>query len=106
MQVFLHRLALALHRTVGELESGMTHRELTEWLRFEATVSPLPDRLADMHCALICSLIVNRTRSADSEPAAVADFYVIRDQPPTAPPADGDGRTEAERAAAIWRGGS
>ena len=79
----------------------MSHRELRDWQRFEATQQPLPDKLADMHFALLASLIVNRTRSADSPPAALSDFYLIKD----AAPAVDDGLTEAERAAALWRGG-
>lgn len=81
----------------------MTHRELLEWMRYEATVSPLPDRLTDMHFALLASIVINRTRSSDSEPVQMSDFYMIHD----APIADDedDDRTEAERAAQTWRGG-
>lgn len=80
----------------------MTHRELRDWQRYEATVSPLPDRLADMHFALLSSLVINRTRSSDSEPVAMSDFYLIKEAPPTF---EDDGLTESERAAKIWRGG-
>jgi hypothetical protein len=89
-----------LHRPVGELETSMTHRELMEWHRFEATVSPLPDRLADIHSAMLCALVVNVAGAAGSSPITASDFFVIKDPPPE--PLD-DGLTEAERAAVSWR---
>lgn len=62
------------------------------WIRFEATVSPLPDRLADLHNALACSTMVNLQRTSDSPPVTPREFFVIKDQAP-----DDDGLTEAER---------
>lgn len=91
-----------MHRTVGELEATMSHRELMEWLRFEATASPLPDRMADIHFGRVSSLIVNAARGADSEPVTTDDFLIIRDR--RIEPQD-DGRSEAERLQAVWRGG-
>jgi hypothetical protein len=56
--VFLHRLALALHKTVGELEAAMSVRELHDWMRFEGWYQPLPDRLSDLHVGLPCTLLL------------------------------------------------
>jgi hypothetical protein len=92
-----------LHRPVAELETTLTHREFTDWLRFEATVSPLPDKLADLHNAIVCSLIVNAVRSADSPPARPADFLIINEIRAALPD---DGMSEVERAMLAWRGGS
>jgi hypothetical protein len=102
--VFLHRLALALHRSVGEIETSMSNRELMDWQRFEELHEPLPDRLLDQHGGLLCSLIVNLVRSAEATPMRPADFYFIRDHQP-APPAD-DGMSEVDRQMMNWRGGS
>jgi hypothetical protein len=94
-----------MHRTVGELEATMSHRELIDWLRFEATASPLPDRLADIHAGRLSALIVNAANAvngANREPVSTDDFVIIDRRAP--PPAE-DGRSEAERLQAIWLGG-
>jgi hypothetical protein len=98
----LHRLALALHRTVGELEITMTERELRDWYRFEALHEPLPDRLADLHHAILCTIAVNLMRSSDAAPASPADFFCIRDREPPKPAPT---MSEAERQMRNWRGG-
>jgi hypothetical protein len=98
----LHRLALALHRTVGELEVTMTERELRDWYRFEALHELLPDKLADLHHALLCSIVCNVARSADAAPFGPADFYCIRDR---APPRAADAESEVDRQMRAWRGG-
>jgi hypothetical protein len=80
----------------------MSHRELMDWYRFEALHQPLPDRLADLHSGMLCSVIVNLVRSAESTPASPSDFLVIRE--PEAPPPD-DGLSEVDRQRIAWRGG-
>lgn len=79
----------------------MPAREQLDWLRFEARHQPLPDRLADLHSGLICSLAVNLTRGADQPPATPADFFVIREPQP----AIDDGVGEVDRQMRSWRGG-
>lgn len=102
MRKFLHRLALALHRTVAELERTLSHREMMEWARFDID-HPLPDRLADIHHARLCTLIV-KLAGSDAQAVEPRDFLVLRDHV-----LDGhavaDGLTEAERLEAQWRGG-
>jgi hypothetical protein len=93
---------LALHMTVAQLERSMTQRELLDWQRFESVHQPLPDRLGDLHTALLASIIVNLARSADATPARPADFLVIREPEP--PPPD-DGLSEVDRQMLAWRGG-
>lgn len=102
MRMFLHRLALALHRTVAEIERDVSYRELLAWRRFDV-IHPLPDRLADIHHARLCHLVVNLAGTADHtiEPR---DFLVLKDDALYGQPV-GDGRTEAERLEAEWRGG-
>jgi hypothetical protein len=85
---------------VAELEASMSLRELYDWGRLEAFHQPLPDRLSDLHSALLCSIVVNLVRSADAQPARPADFFVICDrQPPD------DGLSEVDRQMLNWRGG-
>jgi len=80
----------------------MTVRELRDWVRFENRHQPLPDRMFDVHHAVLDSLVVNLVRSADAPPVAAADFFVARQ--PAQPPPD-DGLTEVERQMRAWRGG-
>ena len=40
---FLFKLALALGKTVGELEQLLSDRELEEWLTYHSRIQPLPD---------------------------------------------------------------
>lgn len=98
---------------MDEIESTMSHRELMDWLRFEAATSPLPDRMLDLHCSIIASLIVNLTRPADSQPVYPTDFLLTRGserraraEPAAAgQPVPADGLTESQRLQAAWRGG-
>jgi hypothetical protein len=79
----------------------MSWREVYDWRRFDALNQPLPDRLADLHHALLRAQMVNMLRAAESAPAQVADFLVIRE--PASPP--DDGLSEVERQMRNWRGG-
>ena len=88
---------------VADLESSMTMRELIDWQRFEAMHEPLPDRLADIHVAMLAAIIVNLARAPDAMPARPADFLVIRDRVGELPP--DDGLSEIDRQMMNWRGG-
>jgi hypothetical protein len=87
--------------TVGQLEATMTPRELRDWRRFEALHQPLPDRLSDLHFAMLCSIICNIVRSAESSPVSPAEFFMIREP---SPPDDGE-LSEVDRQRLAWRGG-
>jgi hypothetical protein len=100
--VFLHRLALAMHRPVDELTRSMSMRELLDWQRFEVNHQPLPDRLSDIHIAMVCSIIVNLARSPESMPVQLADFLILRDRQPEP---NADRVSEVDRQMANWRGG-
>ena len=50
------RLALQLGKTVGQLETEMSSRELSEWMAF-LRIHPLPD--PHWSAALICSVVCN-----------------------------------------------
>lgn len=79
----------------------MTERELIDWLRFEGHHEPLPDRLSDIHHAVLVSVTANLQRGPDTPAFTAADFFVIR-QPQPAP--RDDGLTEVERQMRNWRG--
>src|SRR5262249_30313723 len=103
-RVFKHRLALALHRTVGELERTMSWRELRDWWRFEAVNGyHLPDLLSDLQNGLLGSVIVNTQRTEDSDAALPSSFYCIRDFRPPEPEPDVE-LTESDKARIAWRG--
>jgi hypothetical protein len=87
--------------TVGQLERAMAQRELRDWRLFDAIHQPLPDKLADNHVGLLCSLMVNLARSSEAAPARPEDFFVIREP---APPSD-DELSEVDRQRLAWRGG-
>jgi hypothetical protein len=86
---------------VAEIDEGMSYRELMDWYCFESQVSPLPDRLADIHNATLITVLINLWRGADTQPAQASDFFVIRTPEP--PPPD-DGLTDVERQMRNWRG--
>ena len=87
--------------TVGEIERRMSDRELRDWYRFEG-LQPLPDRLADLHVAMLASIMVNLARAADAQPVALTDFLIIRERM-LSPPDDGE--AEIDRHMRNWRGG-
>ena len=88
--------------TVGDIERRMSWRELRDWRRFEGFHQPLPDKLDDLHVAMLASMMVNLTRTPESMPAQVTDFLMI--QEPKPPPKD-DGLSEVDRQRLAWRGG-
>jgi hypothetical protein len=75
--MFLHRLALALGKTVAEVKESMTVAEFFDWQRF-ATEHPFPADLVDMHGAIATALAVNMNRAAGEPPREVVDFLVLR----------------------------
>jgi hypothetical protein len=96
--VFRHRLALALHKTVGEIEATMTVRELNDWRRFEGlNRRPLPDQLSDIHFAMVLSTMVNLMRTSEAPAMSAADFFVLRERAESEV-------SEIDRLRAQWRG--
>jgi len=79
----MFQLALALGRTVAELEETMSSRELTEWIAYNA-VQPFGDTRADLRSAIIASTVANCHRTSGT-PFKVADFMPYEDKPKGAP---------------------
>lgn len=73
----MHQLALALGRTVGELETVMTPREFYDWQVFLARY-PLPVDVLDLHGAMHTATLFNINRGRDSPIADYRDYLVQR----------------------------
>jgi hypothetical protein len=93
-------LALALGRTVGEIECTMTAQELERWRIFIAR-HPFPADIIDTHCAMLATLMANYARADGQPPFTIEQFFVIRGAPPPAetpqPTSEPTGLSEAER---------
>lgn len=76
--MFKFKLALALGRTVSELEQTMSCREFSQWAAFYA-VHPFGAERDNLHSAIIASTIANVHRSKGQQAVKVDDF-MIKDQ--------------------------
>lgn len=101
--MFLHRLALALGKTVAEVKEAMTVAEFVDWQRF-ATEHPFPADLIDIHGAVATALAVNLNREANTPPHEAVDFLVLRFglAKPEPKPAAVPAMTEADRLLSIF----
>jgi hypothetical protein len=79
----MFRLALALGRTVAELEETMSSHELSEWMAFEAIDGPIGNQRADMRAGIIAATIANCHRTAKSKPFSHLDFMPYAEKPKT-----------------------
>ena len=73
MRRFLFRLALALGRTVSELERSLTSAELTEWAAY-SLLEPFGQQRADDGLRGIMSLLYNANRAPKSKPIEPDEF--------------------------------
>lgn len=76
----MHRLALALGKTVHEIESQMTMREFYAWLDFYA-VEPFGDTRADIRAGIIAATTANVYRGKGKKPFSPSDFMLFKDEP-------------------------
>lgn len=97
----LHRLALALGRTVGEIEHGMSVREFADWHRF-CLDHPLPFELVDIHAGQLLAMLFNINKTKSTPVANPRDFMVLTKRPP--PKEIGAGLTIAQRMKAVASG--
>ena len=65
-------LALALGRTVRELQAELTAEEFAEWMAYHS-ISPIGDERADLRAGIVASAVVN-SRGGRSRPL---DFMPI-----------------------------
>lgn len=68
-------LALALGRTVAELEASLSSSEFTEWMRFYRE-NPFGTWRDNWHSAQIAALLFNANRGKQ-QPMKVADFMFM-----------------------------
>ena len=73
MRRFVFTLALALGKTVAQLLSEISSRELTEWVAFN-NISPIGEERGDARQAFTTAAIVNAFRGKNSQPAKPAHF--------------------------------
>lgn len=66
-------MALALGKTVGELSSSLSSRELMEWMAFDS-MEPIGDRRGDLQNAMLMCLLANINRDPKKSPYRVSDF--------------------------------
>jgi hypothetical protein len=74
----LHRLALALGRSVDELLDSVTYRELTNWAAYYEA-EPWGEWRADARTAQITAMLanVNRDPKKQPKPYSVQDFMMF-----------------------------
>lgn len=94
-------LALALGRTVQEIEDGMSARECAEWARFYAQ-EPFGDLRADLRAGIIASTVASVN---GSKPMRPRDFMPFADAGMRAPVKAGP-RDDGARAAFLMASGN
>jgi hypothetical protein len=77
-------VALALGRTVAEIEDGMSIREFDGWRQFVMT-HPLPADLIDTHLSRLLATLGNVNRPAGVEAFDWRDYLLVRDPAPAPP---------------------
>lgn len=88
----MHRLALALGRTVEELGRTMTAAEFSDWQRY-AAAEPFGEQRADLRAGIVAAAVANyagKMRREGLPPAVPTDFM------PFQPPRDPEPETAAE----------
>ncbi len=73
--MFAFRLALALGRTVSELDSSMTSAEFTEWMAYYA-IEPFGQWRDNWHFAQLTALMFN-VNCGKSSQLSTADFMYL-----------------------------
>lgn len=73
MRRFIFRLALALGRTVAELERSLTSAELTEWAGYHM-LEPFGQQRADDGQRGVMALLYNANRAAKSKALEPSEF--------------------------------
>ncbi|MCP5018060.1 MAG: DUF4035 domain-containing protein [Ketobacter sp.] len=72
---FKFKLALALGRTVQELDQTLTSTELTYWIAYDH-LYPFGSARDNIHAAMIAATIANANRGKNQPPITVDDFML------------------------------
>lgn len=72
----MFRLALALGKTVAEIETTMPARELTEWGRYYAA-EPFGQFRDNLHAGIVAAAILNSNRQRNSPVVSPSDFLLV-----------------------------
>jgi hypothetical protein len=76
MRRFVFRLALALGRTVAELERSLSSAELTEWAGY-SLLEPFGQQRADDGQRGIMALLYNANRAPKAKAVEPSDFMAV-----------------------------
>lgn len=71
----MHRLALGLGMTIGEIETRMGAAELDDWLRYWQA-EPWGATRDNLHAAMIASTLANLMGGRNSKRATIDDFML------------------------------
>lgn len=100
---FLHRLALALHRSVNELLDTLTYRELVDWgVHYKS--EPWGDLRADVRSAQIAMILANTNRDPKKrpEPYKLVDFMPFNKSSAEEAPAEKQVGAKTDPALIAW----
>jgi len=75
----LFRLALALGKSVAEIEGTMSSREISEWMAFYR-LEPWGDDRADLRTGIVASTIANVNRGKDTKSYQPQDFMAFTEK--------------------------
>jgi len=73
--VFKFKLALALGRTVQELDNTLSSTELSHWIAFYG-LHPFGAERDNIHSAVIAATVANTTRGRNQPPFSAEDFML------------------------------
>lgn len=76
--MFKHKLALALGRTIQEIDEGMSSAEFAQWMMYYQ-LEPFGAHRDNLHAAIIASLFANAHRGK-GKPAFSVDDFMLKDR--------------------------
>lgn len=82
---FLFGLALALGKTVGELERTLLADELVEWIAFQS-IEPFGSVMDNFRAGLPAAVLANQHRPKDAEVVNPLDFFGGKKEKPQETP--------------------
>lgn len=82
-------MALALGRTVEEIDVGMSSREFAEWQLYYQK-EPWGEERADLRVAQLTALTANINRAKGQKPFQAIDFMPFSEKPPVSDPVNSD----------------
>jgi hypothetical protein len=72
-------LALALGRTISEIDNEMSSAEFSDWIQFYS-MHPFGSERDNLHAAIIATLIGNANRGKGARPLEIDDFMIMSEK--------------------------